>query len=180
MDTLHILDQIAASMTEDGQITDEGFEFIVSCLKEPGTDVVAAAIGLIRLLHKSRVVQLTSVYHRLPLQTQRVLIPVLGTFDTAHQIYRILFDELTMSRDPIKVSLLIETLGRTPFPIFPFILKYLAEANLEDRKRIIEVIKRQGLSNFGPLLAVFPEIPEENAFRLAFGNAAIDAIMAAS
>jgi len=141
--------------------------------KNPRHAVLAALIIL--ELPKSALLKLLDEFPTLPLQNQRMLVPIVASSEYVES-YKLLFRALKNSTASELTDVLVYALAKTDYRLFPLLMVHLSDPDLEFQKKLKRILKEIGLKKVAPYLSLYPVIPYESIFRAVFGNNAINDI----
>ena len=145
-------------------------DFVFSCLLNNSDEgVVNAALALVTEWDEPYLDRLMTTFDEYSFEVRQLAVPCLVCTDYS-KCYQFLIERLRRSLSLEEMNLIVLSLAKTDYPVFPLILSYLHD----DDVRLIDCLKRvllfMGFETVAPFLASMPQIPNEALFRHLFGD----------
>jgi hypothetical protein len=174
MKPLDYLDQLDSYLLYTPSLDEADVEKLIPMLGHHQPMIVARA-GQCLMNSDAHLEVLLKELPTLPLVSQKIIALLVASSDKSPAFVTLLA-LLRDTKDRELTTLIIDSLCKTPYPIFPLLLESLYSATATFRDRLREVVSRMPSVNIFPFLAIFPVIPYEAFFREALGDETIEHI----
>lgn len=160
-------------LEEDHSVED--LNFLFDTLFHPNLQAAVNSAIILGRLDKPIILILMENFSRYSKDIQLTLIPLFACTDF-YESYEFLIKFLGTTQEEDLVFMTLHCLKSTHYFYFPLLLLHLSDTQEPLHQRLRQLVSKLGFTTLKPILAAFPELPQEQVFRDIFGNKAIDSL----
>ncbi|MGE4170366.1 MAG: hypothetical protein AB7F28_06570 [Candidatus Margulisiibacteriota bacterium] len=163
-------------VSSQGPFEDAEIDFLCTCIQSNDPEICAtASILLTGEEDKDRLLRMIPLFKQASPLQKRLMVGPMSTIPY-HEVHEFFIEELKTEQNPETVVCLSVVLGTTDYPVLPYLLMAIRDADEAFLERLKKVFKHFSFERIKSQLAVFPVLPFPRFFKEVYGEKAIDSL----